>query len=352
METKNWIWIGLASLVCIALVLFILHLRRKPSLPPLSVKKIEEFQFLPNPPKEDKQDPIKLVLDTLMSLKTSSMQQSDKLSSSETGKGYDGTTTDPETSKQVALYDSDIVDKSCGMTFFQQSTNLIKGQDMILAIYRRVMGKDPVLCFKLSPVNTRIEMLGNATSGNGSIIPFVDKLNQNMKILNDMVAVLISRNDPDLLRQLGAIMLISLFMISSCTSPKQFTLMRNGGDTAIVATMNQTKLTQEFLSKKTIPPSTISYKRKDVYDIENEKGKVSMDAARTYFSNLAKTKNLSTTGGSDDIAAAQQMGEELKASSNQSGDAVTIDDLGKILLLGTYYGPFGQVVKKTYPCDS
>ena len=342
MENKNWIWIGLASLLCIAFIAFI-YLRRKPSPPPL---------LSPNPPKEDKQDPIKLVLDTLMSLKTSSMQQSDKLSAGETGKGYAGTTTDPETSKQVALYDSDIVDKSCGMTFLQQSINLIKGQDMILAIYRRVMGKDPVLCFKLSPVNTRIEMLGNATSGNGSIIPFVDKLNQNMKILNDMVAVLISRNDPDLLRQLGAIMLISLFMISSCTSPKQFTITRNGGDTAIVATMNQTKLTQEFLAKKTIPSSIISYKRKDVYDIENEKGKVSMDAARTYFSNLAKTKNLSTTGGSDDIAAAKQMEKDLQASSNQSGDAVTIDDLGKILLLGTYYGPFGQVVKKPFPCDS
>ena len=343
MESKNWIWIGLASLVCITFI--ILYLRRKPS------SSHSPSSQTPNPPKEDKQDHIKLVLDTLMSLKTSSMQQSDKLSASETGKGYAGTTTDPETSKQVALYDSDIVDKSCGMTFLQQSTNLIKGQDMILAIYRRIMGKEPVLCFKLSPVNTRIEMLGNATSGNGSIIPFVDKLNQNMKILNDMVAVLISRNDPDLLRQLGAIMLISLFMISSCTSPKQFTLMRNG-DTAIVATMNQTKLTQEFLAKKTIPPSTISYKRKDVYDIENEKGKVSMDAARTYFSNLAKTKNLSTTGGPDDIAAAQQMGKELQDSSIQSGDAVTIDDLGKILLLGTYYGPFGQVVKKSYPCDS
>ena len=223
---------------------------------------------------------------------------------------------------------------------------------MILKIYKNITGKELVLCFKLNPVNTRIEMFGNATSGNGPIVPFVDKLNQNMKILNDMVAHLISRNDPDLFRQLGAIMLISLFMITSCTSPKQCTIMRNDGDTAIVATMNQTKLTPAFLAAKSIPPSTISYKRKDVYDTENEKGKISMDASQTYFSNLAKTKKLSTTGGTADIAAAQQMGRDLLASSNQSGDAVSIDDLGKILLLGTYYGPFGQVTKKSYPCDS
>jgi hypothetical protein len=342
MENKNWIWIGLASLVCIAFIAFILYLRRKPSHPP-SPPSIPSLS--PPKPKEEK-DSIKLVLDTLMNLKTSSTYQTGL--SGEAGKGYAGTTTDPETSKQVALYDSDTVDKSCGMTFLQQSTNLIKGQDMILTIYRNIMGKDPVLCFKLSPVNTRIEMLGNATSGNGSIIPFVDKLNQNMKILNDMVAVLITRNDQDLLRQLGAIMAISLFMLTACTSPKQLSIQRNG-DTAIMATMNQTELTTSFLVSKSIPPSTISYKRKDVYDIENDKGKVSMDAVQTYFLNLAKTKNLSTTGSTGDIAAAQQMGKDLQALVTKT---IQVDDLGKILLLGTYYGPFGQLVKKPYPCDS
>lgn len=336
METKNWIWIGLVSLLIIA---FTLYLRKK------HPKRDQE--------QNGKFDNVKLVLDTLtqLKMKTSPSSPTPASPSVETGKGYAGTLTDPETGKQIVIYDSDTLDKSSGLSFKQQSLNLIHGQDMILKIYKNIMGKEPVLCFKLNPVNTRIEMFGNATSGNGPIVPFVDKLNQNMKILNDMVAHLISQNDPDLFRQLGAIMLISLFMITSCTSPKQYTIMRNGGDTAIVATMNQTKLTPAFLAAKSIPPSTISYKRKDVYDTENEKGKISMDASQTYFSNLAKTENLSTTGGSADIAAAQQMGRDLLAS-NQSGDAVSIDDLGKILLLGTYYGPFGQVAKKSYPCDS
>lgn len=340
METKHWILIGLASLLCIA---FILYLRKKPSHPSTPAAKEKEQEKN----KEQEQDNVKLVLNTLMNLKTSSTHQSDKIAG-EVGKGYAGTTTDPESAKQVALYDSDTIDKSCGMKFLQQSTNLIKGQDMILTMYRNVMGKEATPCFKLKPVNTRIEMLGNATSGNGSIIPFVDKLNQNMKILNDMVAVLISRNNPDLFRQLGAIMVISLFLLTVCTSPKQLSIQLNG-DSSIMATMDQTELTTAFLASRSIPPSTISYKRKDVYDIENEKGKVSMDAAQTYFLNLAKKNNLSTTGNTGDVAAAQEMGKDLQTLT---GKTIRIEDLGKILLLGTYYGPFGQVVKKPYPCDS
>jgi hypothetical protein len=327
MEAKHWIWIGiLASLLCAVFILL-----RKSS----------------HEEKQEKQDNVELVFDTLMKLKESSMRQTGKLSG-DAGKGYAGSTTDPETGKQVVLYDTDTVDKSNGMTYLQQSTNLIKGQDMILTIYRNIMGNVPILCFKLSPVITRIEMLGNATSGNGPIIPFVDKLNQNMKILNDMVAVLISRNDPDLFRQLGAIMAISLFLLTACTSPKQLSIQRND-DKSITATMNQTELTTGFLATKSIPPTTISYKRKDVYDIENDKGKVSMDAAQTYFLNLAKTKNLTTTGGTGDIAAAQQMGKDLQAITSKT---IQIEDLGKILLLGTYYGPFGQVAKKPYSCES
>lgn len=327
MEAKHWIWIGiLASLLCAVFILL-----RKSS----------------HEEKQEKQDNVELVFDTLMKLKASSMNQTGKLSG-DAGKGYAGSTTDPETGKQVVLYDTDTVDKSNGMTYLQQSTNLIKGQDMILTIYRNIMGNVPILCFKLSPVITRIEMLGNTTSGNGPIIPFVDKLNQNMKILNDMVAVLISRNDPDLFRQLGAIMAISLFLLTACTSPKQLSIQRND-DKSITATMNQTELTTGFLATKSIPPTTISYKRKDVYDIENDKGKVSMDAAQTYFLNLAKTKNLTTTGGTGDIAAAQQMGKDLQAITSKT---IQIEDLGKILLLGTYYGPFGQVAKKPYSCES
>jgi len=327
MEAKHWIWIGiLASLLCAVFILL-----RKSS----------------HEEKQEKQDNVELVFDTLMKLKESSMRQTGKLSG-DAGKGYAGSTTDPETGKQVVLYDTDTVDKSNGMTYLQQSTNLIKGQDMILTIYRNIMGNVPILCFKLSPVITRIEMLGNATSGNGPIIPFVDKLNQNMKILNDMVAVLISRNDPDLFRQLGAIMAISLFLLTACTSPKQLSIQRND-DKSITATMNQTELTTGFLATKSIPPTTISYKRKDVYDIENDKVKVSMDAAQTYFLNLAKTKNLTTTGGTGDIAAAQQMGKDLQAITSKT---IQIEDLGKILLLGTYYGPFGQVAKKPYSCES
>jgi hypothetical protein len=327
MEAKHWIWIGiLASLLCAVFILL-----RKSS----------------HEEKQEKQDNVELVFDTLMKLKESSMRQTGKLSG-DAGKGYAGSTTDPETGKQVVLYDTDTVDKSNGMTYLQQSTNLIKGQDMILTIYRNIMGNVPILCFKLSPVITRIEMLGNATSGNVPIIPFVDKLNQNMKILNDMVAVLISRNDPDLFRQLGAIMAISLFLLTACTSPKQLSIQRND-DKSITATMNQTELTTGFLATKSIPPTTISYKRKDVYDIENDKVKVSMDAAQTYFLNLAKTKNLTTTGGTGDIAAAQQMGKDLQAITSKT---IQIEDLGKILLLGTYYGPFGQVAKKPYSCES
>jgi hypothetical protein len=332
MENKKWIWIGLAF-VAFAIVAFVLFSRKKTIRP-----KQEHVK---------QQDYVKLVLDTLThSLRETSQQ---KINDTATGKGYAGTTTDPDTGNQVALYDSDTVDKSSGMTFLQQSTNLINGQNMVLDLYRHVMGKDAVLCFKLSPVNTRIEMLGNATSGNGSIIPFMDKLNQNMKILNDVVAMIISRNEPDLFRQLGAIMMISLFMMTACTTPRQLMVKTDGNYTAITATMNQTELTTPFLVANAIPPSTISYKRKDVYDIENEKGKISMDAAQTYFARLAKENNLSTIGGTGDIAAAQQMGQNLKAVSTKS---ILIGDLGKILLLGTYYGPFGNVGKKSYPCDS
>jgi hypothetical protein len=143
-------------------------------------------------------------------------------------------------------------------------------------------------------------------------------------------------------------MIISLFMMTACTTPRQLAIQVDGNYTAITATMNQTDLTTPFLVENVIPPYA-TYKRKDVYDIENEKGKISMDAAQTYFVNLAKANNLSTTGGTGDIAAAQQMGQNLKAVSKNS---ILITDLGKILLLGTYYGPFGNVDKKSYPCDS
>ena len=333
MENKKWIWIGLAF-VTFAAVAFVLYSRKKTN------RLIQKQEHV-------KQDYVKLVLDSLThSLRETSQTQ--KINDTSVGRGYAGTTTDPDTEKQVALYDSDTVDKSSGMTFLQQSTNLINGQNMILDIYRHVMGKEPVLCFKLSPVNTRIEMLGNETSGNGKIVPFMDKLNQNMKILNDVVAMIISRNEPDLFRQLGAIMMISLFMMTACTTPKQLMVKTDGNYTSITATMNQTELTTKFLVEKVIPSSINSYKRKAVYDIENEKGKISMDAAQTYFANLAKANNLSTTGGTGDIAAAQQMGQNLQAVSTKS---ILIGDLGKMLLLATYYGPFDNV-GKNYPCDS
>ena len=330
METKNWIWIGLVSLLIIA---FTMYLRKKPSKKHDNINNIDNIDNIDN---------VKLVLDTLMRIK-SSRSNTPASPAPATGKGYDGTTTGPD-GKQIALFDSDTLDKSSGLSFKQQSINLIQAQDMILKIYKNIMGKEPALYFKLSPVNTRIELSGNATSGNGPIVPFVDKLNQNMKILNDIVAHLISRNDPDLFRQLGAIKIISLFMMTACTTPKQLMIQTDGNYMAITATMNQTELTTPFLVEKSIPPSIISYKRKDVYDIENEKGKISMNAAQTYFANLAKENNLSATGRTGDIAAAQQMGENLKAVSTKS---ILIGDLGKMLLLGTYYGPFGNLGKKS-----
>jgi hypothetical protein len=368
---KKWLWAAIAIIIIIVLFFFVRSRR--------SHERSHERSSKSSKPKKDS---VKIILDsvdrgTLEKWETASSTTPSPPSTT-IAKRLAGTVTDPTSGTQVNVYDSDTVDIQSGLTYLQESKNLIgspstatspsTGQESLLDLYKNIMGKDPVLCFKLQPVSTRFEMYGNP-SGNGTTVPFINKFQQNMNILNDLIIYLLTpinqtplQYGSDMFRNLGAIMLAQIFTLSNAVAPNTYTITRtknqNGLDVSVTFSMNSnhslvgmnsssSNITTKMLNPQ--PPSPPNWNK--VFSNQNEQVQSTMNAAKQYLANIARSSNSTTIGGTPDGAAAEAMSNILQT---QTSSAVLIEDLGRILLLSAYYGPFyntdGVNPNKVYPC--
>uniref|UniRef100_A0A6C0KHS8 Uncharacterized protein n=1 Tax=viral metagenome TaxID=1070528 RepID=A0A6C0KHS8_9ZZZZ len=362
---KKWLWAAIAIII-ITVLFFFLRSRRS-----------HEHSSKSSKPKKDS---VKIILD---SVDRGTLEKWEAVSSSPPSppsttiaKRLAGTVTD-QTGTLVNVYDSDTVDVQSGLTYLQESKNLIgspstatspsTGQESLLELYKNIMGKDPVLCFRLQPVSTRFEMYGN-TSGNGTVVPFINKFQQNMNILNDLIIYLLTpinqtplQYGSDMFRNLGAIMLAQIFTLNNAVAPNTYAITRtknqNGLDVSVTFSMNSNhnlvglnssgNITTKMLNP--LPPSPPNWTK--VFSKQNQQVQSTMNAAKQYLENIARSSNSTTIGGTPDGAAAEAMSNIL---NTKTSSVVLIEDLGRILLLSAYYGPFyntdGVNPTNVYPC--